>query len=323
MPGTTLAPYIISFSVFAVVFCMVWAGIALYRDYVVRRAMLEKVRDEISGDSLFLDGPSPVLQGKHHDNIFMSMFKKIGSRYAGEKRPQYSVLRVEFLRAGIQSRMAVQVFWGVKITLMVVLPLVFFGFRLASIGLSDHVLTLAICCALGLAGLYAPDVWLRFMIASRKGRISRSLPNALDMLVVCVEAGLGLDAAISKVSEEIRLTCPDLSDEFRLYNLEMRAGTAREEALNSLSRRTDLEEIRSLVNLLIQTNKFGTSLAQGLRVYAESFRTKRFMRAEEVAAKLPTKLMLPVLFFIFPALFVVIALPAAIRLYFAFIAPGN
>jgi tight adherence protein C len=179
------------------------------------------------------------------------------------------------------------------------------------------------CAALSLAGYFTPDLWLKFVITSRKTRIRNTLPDAIDMLVVCVEAGLGLDAAVSRVSNEIQDICPDLSDELRYYNLELRAGTSREDAMNNLTRRTDLDEIRSLTNLLIQTNKFGTSLAQALRVYSENFRTKRFMQAEERAAKLPTKLVLPLLFFIFPALFVVIALPAIIRIYNAFIAPGS
>lgn len=314
MFGAGLAPLIISISAFAAVFCIVWVGVVLYRDAAGRRAVLEKVRSETASD-FRLPGAIPELNKR--DSI-MALFGKIGSRYAGEKTPKYSVLRLQFLQAGMRNRMAIPAFWGVKITLMVALPLVFFTFRLASIGLSDNIVTLGICCALALAGSYIPDLWLHFITSTRKTRISRSLPDALDMLVVCVEAGLGLDAAIHRVADEIRLTCPDLSDELRLYNLEMRAGTSREDALNNLSRRTDLDEVQSLASLLIQTDRFGTSLAQGLRVYADSFRTKRFMRAEERAAMLPTKMLIPLIFFIFPALFVVIALPAAIRIYYAF-----
>jgi tight adherence protein C len=317
MIGSALAPFIISLSAFVVVFCGVWAGMALYRELSVRRAVLEKVRNETSTD-FRLEG-ADRRHGKREG--IMALFGKIGSRYAGEATPKYSVLRLQFLQAGIRNRMAIPAFWGVKIALMAALPLVFFTFRLASIVMSDSVSTLAICCALALAGSYIPDAWLRFRISARKTRISRSLPDALDMLVVCVEAGLALDAAIHRVAEEIRLTYTDLSDELRLYYLELRAGTGREDALNNLARRTDLDEVQSLASLLIQTDRFGTSLAQGLRVYADSFRTKRFMRAEERAATLPTKLLIPLIFFIFPALFVVIVLPAAMRIYYAFIVP--
>ncbi len=321
MFGITFAPFFVTISVFTVIFCMMWSGIAMFRNYVERRDVLEKVRRETSPDSQLL-GEIPLASQEKKYNSILSLFGKIGNRYAGEKTPKYSVLRLEFMRAGIRNGMAVSAFWGVKISLMVALPLIFFVFRMA-FGLIDPLLTVVICGGLGLAGLYAPDAWLRFLISKRKTRLSRSLPDALDMLVVCVEAGLGLDAAISRVSEELRLIYPEISDELRLYNLEMRAGTSRDDALNNLTRRTDLEEIRSLTNLLIQTSRFGTSLAQGLRVYADSFRTKRCMRAEEKAAKLPVTLMLPTLFCIFPALFVVIALPAAIRIYYAFIVTGN
>lgn len=311
-----LAPFIISLSAFVVVFCGVWACMALYRDFSARRAVLEKVRNEMYD---FRAEGADRRRGKR-DGI-MALLGKIGRLYAGEKTPKYSVLRLHFLQAGIRNRMAIPAFWGVKIALMAALPLVFFTFKLTSIVMSDTIATLAICCALALAGSYIPDLWLRLRISARKTRISRSLPDALDMLVVCVEAGLALDAAINRVAEEIGLTYPELSDELRLYYLELRAGTTREDALNNLARRTDLDEVQSLASLLIQTDRFGTSLAQGLRVYADSFRTKRFMRAEERAATLPTKLLIPLVFFIFPALFVVIVLPAAMRIYYAFIVP--
>lgn len=323
MLGITLTSFIVTLCVFVFVFCMIWAGIAMYNDYGARRAMLEKVRRQSSSSEILFGenyGDSQVNKG---DFTFMSLFGKIGNRYVGEQTLKYSVLRDEFLRAGIRNRAAIPAFWGVKIILMAALPLIFFMFRVAFLGLTAPGLILVICAALALAGLFAPDLWLKLAINARKTRISHSLPDAIDMLVVCVEAGLGLDAAISRVSNEIRETCPDLSNEMRYYNFELRAGTSREDALQNLTRRTDLDEIRSLTNLLMQTNRFGTSLAQALRVYSENFRTKRFMQAEERAAKLPTKLVIPVLFFIFPSLFVVIALPAAIRIYIAFVAPGN
>jgi tight adherence protein C len=323
MSETMYAPLIVSFSVFAVLFCLVWVGIALYRNYVAKQAVLVKVRTETMIDpELFGESFSNVPQEKNPGSLIMSLFGKIGNRHAGDQTPKYPILRVKFLQAGIRNREAVQAFWGVKIFLLVVVPLSFYIFRFALVGLTDKFLTIVITAALAFAGFYAPDLWLKLVTSWRKARIARNLPDAIDMLVVCVEAGLGLDAAISRVAEEIRLTSPDLSDELQLYNLEMRAGMARDDALHNLNRRTDLDEIQSLTNLLIQTNKFGTSLAQGLRVYADSFRTKRMMRAEEKAAKLATSLMIPLIFFIFPALFVVIAFPAAIRMYYSFVVAG-
>ncbi len=137
----------------------------------------------------------------------------------------------------------------------------------------------------------------------------------LDLLVVCVETGMGLDSAIYRVAQEIRLSHKMLGDELNVLNLEIRAGNSREKALRNLSDRIDVEDVSSLVTLLIQTSKFGTSVAQSLRVYSDTFRTKRYQKAEEIAAKLPVKLMLPLILFIFPSLFVVILGPAAIQVY--------
>jgi tight adherence protein C len=164
-----------------------------------------------------------------------------------------------------------------------------------------------------------PDLWLMLRTSSRKTRIFEALPDALDLMVVCVEAGMGLDAAVTQVGEELKLTHRDLSEEFKLLNLELRAGKSREAALRNLAVRTGVEEVNSLVTLLVQTDRFGTSVAQALRVYSDSFRTKRFQKAEELAAKLPVKLVFPVVLFIFPSLFIIILGPAAISIYESFI----
>jgi tight adherence protein C len=152
-------------------------------------------------------------------------------------------------------------------------------------------------------------------ISNRKEKMQQGLPDALDLMVVCVEAGTGLDAAINRVGEEMKLSNEVLSEEFRLMSMELRAGKQRRNALKNLALRTDLEDVSSLVTLLIQTEKFGTSLAQALRVHSDSMRTKRFQKAEEIAAKLPVKLMFPLVLFIFPSIFVVILGPAAIRIF--------
>jgi tight adherence protein C len=133
-------------------------------------------------------------------------------------------------------------------------------------------------------------------------------------MVVCVEAGLGLDQAIGRVSQEVSRTHPELGDELNVLTLELRTGISRQEALKNLARRTDLEELGNLVAMLVQTDRFGTSIGQALRVYADSMRTTRRLKAEELAAKLPVKLLLPLIFFIFPSLIVVTVGPAAIRM---------
>jgi tight adherence protein C len=174
--------------------------------------------------------------------------------------------------------------------------------------------------ALALIGFYLPDLYLKLMIRGRKQQIVLGFPDALDLLVVCVEAGMGLDAAISRVADEINLSSRVISEEFRILNLELRAGKSRLDALRNLGTRTDVEDVRSFSTLLIQTDRFGTSVAQALRVHSDAMRTQRYQKAEELAAKLPVKMMFPLILFIFPAIFVVIVGPAAIQIYNAIIA---
>lgn len=171
---------------------------------------------------------------------------------------------------------------------------------------------------LGLLGLVFgflfPLAFVRLRVRRRKEEITDYLPDALDLLVVCVEAGLGLNAAFVKISEEFKLSSPILSDEFDIVNREMVAGKPRIEALRALSDRTGVEEVKSLVAMLIQTEKLGTSLAQSLRVHSDSLRTKRRQRAEEAAAKTTIKLVFPLVFLLFPALFVVILGPGFLQI---------
>jgi len=163
-------------------------------------------------------------------------------------------------------------------------------------------------------GYLVPEAWLVWRVHARQHRLRRALPDCLDLLVICVEAGLGLDQALMKVAQEMRVTHRELSDELQLVNLEMRIGKARIDALRELARRTGLEDIKSLVAMLIQTERFGTSVAQSLRVFSDDLRVKRRQRAEEASAKTTVKMVPPLVFFIFPALMVVILGPAVITL---------
>ena len=178
---------------------------------------------------------------------------------------------------------------------------------------AQHFLVLVIFFAA--AGFYLPDVFLYRRSQIRKKKIFEGFPDALDLMVVCVEAGMGLDAAIKRVGDEMAIKSKVLSEEFRMLSLELRAGKPRADALRNLAMRTDLEDVASLVTLLIQTDKFGTRVAQALRVHSDAMRTKRYQRAEEIAGKLPVKMVFPLIFFIFPSLFVTIIGPAVIRIY--------
>lgn len=166
--------------------------------------------------------------------------------------------------------------------------------------------------AAAILGYMLPELWLIWRVHVRQHRLRLGLPDGLDLLVICVEAGLGLDQSLMRIAEELRIAHPELSDEFQLVNLEMRLGKTRLEALRELGQRTGLEDIKSLVAMLIQTERFGTSVAQSLRVHSDDMRTKRRQRAEEMAAKTTVKMVPPLVFFIFPALMVVILGPAVI-----------
>lgn len=169
--------------------------------------------------------------------------------------------------------------------------------------------------ALALKGYMLPRLYIGMAARRRQHRLRLSLPDALDLLVVCVEAGMGLNQAIVRVSEELRSTHPHIADEFRLVNLEIRAGRSRSEALRAMGERTGVDDIASLAAMIIQTDKFGTSIAKSLRVHSDALRVERRQRAEEAAAKTTIKLIFPLLFCIFPALFVVILGPAALHLW--------
>ena len=234
-------------------------------------------------------------------------------------RPQngedLSHLRKIFLKAGYRNENSPIVFFGVKVFLTALLPFLFFLVKLSFLRTLPSLTAMSIANFLALIGFYAPNLWLRLKVDTRKERILLGLPDALDLMVVCAEAGVGLDSAIQRVGEEMKLTNKPLSEEFKLMNLELRAGKLRRDALKNLALRTDLDDVKSLVTLLVQTERFGTSIAQALRVHSDSMRTKRFQRAEEVAVKLPVKLLFPLIFFIFPSLFVAVLGPAALRIY--------
>jgi len=180
-------------------------------------------------------------------------------------------------------------------------------------GMENRSIFLAFFAA-GIVGFLLPDFALRRKIRKRQEQITDALPDGLDLLVVCVEAGLGLNAAFVKITEEFQLSSPALSEEFDIVNREMVAGKPRQEALRALSERTGVEDVKSLVAMLIQTEKLGTSLAQSLRVHSDSLRLRRRQRAEEAAAKTTIKLVFPLVFLMFPALFIVILGPGVIQI---------
>lgn len=210
--------------------------------------------------------------------------------------------------AGFRRKDAPVLFYGVKLALAIVLLLAFAGGGY----LKDNPLLYVVLAVLG--GAMIPDFWMSRRIKKRKENIQLAIPDALDLTVVCVEAGLGLDQSLMRIGQEIRPIHRDLSDELRLLNLETNAGKARAQSLRNLANRTEVDDLKALVAVLIQTDKFGTSVAQSLRVFSDSLRVKRRQRAEERSAKTTIKMIPPLVFFIMPSIFVVVLGPAIITL---------
>ena len=163
-------------------------------------------------------------------------------------------------------------------------------------------------------GFLGPDLWLSSAVTRRRERVRLALPDALDLLVICMEAGLGMDQALIRIGEELQLAHKDLSDELLFIRLEQRAGTPRVEAWRNMANRTGLEVFRSFVNMLVQTERFGTPLSKSLGYFADALRTKRRQQAEEMAAKTTVKLVFPLVCFIFPSMFIVLLVPAIISI---------
>ncbi len=222
-------------------------------------------------------------------------------------------MTLQLFRAGFRSPQAQPAFYAIKSLMIFVLPLVvLLATRFFPAIETRSALTYAIFAS-GF-GLMAPNIVLRKLVAKRSNNLRRAFPDALDLLVVCVEAGLGLAAAIQRVADELAVSHPELAFELSTVNAEIRAGTAREKALRNLADRTGLADIRGLVGLLVQTMRFGTSISDALRVYSEEFRDIRMQRAEEQAAKMGTKLIFPLIFCMFPVFFIVAIGPAVLSI---------
>jgi tight adherence protein C len=230
-----------------------------------------------------------------------------------EGRTDVSALRLRLIQAGYPEPGAVPLYFGARLGLpmalgagsLVVLPA--WGFEWGKV--------LLVAVWLGVIGYVLPSFFIGGRVKRRQKEMQKALPDALDLMVVCVEAGLALNQAMVRVSEEIERVSPVLSEQIALVNLEIRAGTPRDEAFRNLGERTGLQDIKSLMAMLIQTDRFGTSIATALRVHADTLRTKRRQRAEEAAAKTTIKLVFPLVFFIFPAMFVVLIGPALIEIF--------
>jgi tight adherence protein C len=240
-----------------------------------------------------------------------SLMQAFGERVTA-RRADWSRVQEKLLQAGYRRSGAVAAYFGVRLVAMVLLGAgAVFGTMTFGVAPAAGVLSGAIGATFG---WMAPVYQIKRRIRKRQLSLQRALPDTLDLLVVCVEAGLGLNQALVRVSEEIEHVSEIMSDELVLANLEIRAGTPRDEALRNLGERTGLGDLKSLTAMLVQTDRFGTSIATALRVHSDTMRTKRRQRAEEAAAKTTIKLVFPLVLFIFPAMFVVILGPAVLHI---------
>jgi tight adherence protein C len=222
-----------------------------------------------------------------------------------------SPLRLRFLNAGIRHQDARIAYFGAK----TFLPLFFSTLAFVPLrGTSQGLTLLFYVLMAALIGCYLPNLLLHLKIKSRQREVFDNFPDAADLMLVCVEAGLGLDAGLTKVTEEIKRKSEALAEELHLTNLEMRAGATREKSLRNLALRTGIEEIGTFATMMTQADKFGTSIGESLRVFSDDLRHKRQVRAEETAAKIPTKILFPLVFFIFPSVIMVILGPAVIQI---------
>lgn len=226
-----------------------------------------------------------------------------------------SPLRIRFANAGLRTASAPMVYFGAKTLLTFALPAVLLVVLLASGAVIEGRPLMFGALALATVGYYLPNLALAQLIGRRQRELFEAFPDALDLMRVCVQAGLGLDAAIERVGREMALESPALSDEFHLVSLELRAGASRAEALRNLALRVAVPDVDALVSMLVQADRFGTSVSESLRVHSDALRSRRRFIAEEAAAKLPVKLVFPLVLCIFPALLAVLLGPSMISIY--------
>jgi len=287
-----------------IVFVALAAGIALagMKMYVRPKEAIERV----------VGGIDPAEQVPTHPSLaFHDLIKKLGN-IVPQSPKDVTVMQRRLIRAGMRNENSLKILYGAKVAFGIALPLITAAVLTSSTTESGNKFgTVLIAAAVGFFG---PNEYVRRAAQRRQREIARGLPNALDLLVVCVESGLGLDQAILQVSKELEHAHPDISEEFGLVNLELKAGKRRVEALRNLAERTGVDDLKKLVAVLIQADRFGTGVAQSLRAHADFMRVQARQVAEEKAAKLGVKLVFPIFFCILPSLFVVTVGPVVCKI---------
>jgi tight adherence protein C len=293
------------------IFAVCVAGAVALAGYFVSRLFLGKDEGKLR-DRLASRQQTAAAVGGSTGSRTRDLFQRIGTAAAKpfmpDSREKVSEMRKKLSRAGIYTPAAIKTVTGMKVICLAVGVL---GGYAAGLMLDNLLLGLSFG---GLFGYMAPAMWLNLQIKKQQKALEYGLPDALDLMVVCVEAGLAVDAAMQRVGAELNLAHPRLSREFEITHMETRVGLARSEALKNLGVRTGSEALKSLAAMLIQAERFGTSIAGALRVHGESLRSTRQYKAEEMAAKASVKMSFPLVLFIFPATFIILAGPFVVRM---------
>jgi tight adherence protein C len=276
--------------------------------FSARRVVKERIKGATpSAAPLFqLDRRENSLKRQFLD--WVSSFGKWGVR----DREEASKVRSTLIQAGFRHSKGPAIYFGLRVLGAFFLPMAFLMACIINGKVSQ--VTLILAFSLSGCGFYLPHYLLKVITRRRQDRIDKALPDVLDLLIVCMEAGLALTGTISRVADEIRAISKELYGELQLTNAELRAGILRETALKNLGERTGVQNVKSLAALMIQSDKLGASIVQSLRTHASFLRVQRGLKAEEMAAKLPVKILFPMVFFIFPAVFIVVLGPAAIQI---------
>jgi tight adherence protein C len=289
----------LSILAFAVLFLLIASGGLLL---FYREAMLQRISEVINPGSK----PKTLLSSIQQSGFSIGGVVEHFDNVIPKSQAEVSVVKQRLIRAGYRKESTLKIFNGSKFVIPILLCIIAL---VSGLGALSPFFVYAVCLGIGYLG---PDFWLGRMIKKRQSKIRRGLPDVLDLLVICIEAGLSLDQGTVRTSEELAHAQPELCDELHVVVLEQRAGRPRQDTWKHLAERTDVDCVRNLVSMLIQAEQFGTSIGKTLRTHSDTLRTQRIQQVEEQAAKTTIKLIFPLVFFIFPSLFLVTLGPAII-----------
>jgi tight adherence protein C len=301
-------------SITLIVFLMASSGVLLIYTLVgTKRTRLDARLGDLEPRGSLGSASSPAARSAQPNAFTETTLPKLGTALMPDDEGERTLLQTRLIQAGLYGRQTLPIFLGIKLLLIVVPALA--AAMLALSGLVPTEIAMLVGGCAGIAGMIGPGFWLDARKKKRQTSFRRALPDALDLLVICLEAGLSLPASLRRVGTELRTAHPLLALELNIVQREIQLGSSPGESLQKMGARNDLEEMRSMASVITQSERFGASLVKSLRVHAETLRSKRQQYAEEMAGKAAVKVLIPTLLFIFPAVFVVILGPAAFQIF--------